>query len=162
MENAYSLVCNMWKVHTRPTSASDFFFKGREGWGIFGWVRSIFGILGPQVWSDYFLSDHCWCCHCLLTLTGIVLFRRFFTRKVSIGSVVYFQKWSFYVRRKTSMAYPGFEPGPPRSEARSANHCAIGAPDYRSNQFLCLNFSHTKTLQPFGHIVDFLRCSIWE
>jgi hypothetical protein len=26
MENAYSLVCNMWKVHTRPTSASDFFF----------------------------------------------------------------------------------------------------------------------------------------
>jgi hypothetical protein len=25
MENAYSLVCNMWKVHTRPTSASDFF-----------------------------------------------------------------------------------------------------------------------------------------
>jgi hypothetical protein len=24
MENAYSLVCNMWKVHTRPTSASDF------------------------------------------------------------------------------------------------------------------------------------------
>jgi hypothetical protein len=27
MENAYSLVCNMWKVHTRPTSASDFFFK---------------------------------------------------------------------------------------------------------------------------------------
>jgi hypothetical protein len=27
MENAYSLVCNMWKVHTRPTSASDFFFR---------------------------------------------------------------------------------------------------------------------------------------
>jgi hypothetical protein len=25
MVNAYSLVCNMWKVHTRPTSASDFF-----------------------------------------------------------------------------------------------------------------------------------------
>jgi hypothetical protein len=25
MENAYPLVCNMWKVHTRPTSASDFF-----------------------------------------------------------------------------------------------------------------------------------------
>jgi hypothetical protein len=24
MENAYSLVCNVWKVHTRPTSASDF------------------------------------------------------------------------------------------------------------------------------------------
>jgi hypothetical protein len=27
MENAYSLVCNMWKVHTRPTSASDFFLS---------------------------------------------------------------------------------------------------------------------------------------
>jgi hypothetical protein len=26
------------------------------------------------------------------------------------------------------MAYPGFEPGPPRSEVRRANHCAIGAP----------------------------------
>jgi hypothetical protein len=26
MENAYSLVCNVWKVHTRPTSASDFLF----------------------------------------------------------------------------------------------------------------------------------------
>jgi hypothetical protein len=25
MENAFSLVWNMWKVHTRPTSASDFF-----------------------------------------------------------------------------------------------------------------------------------------
>jgi hypothetical protein len=27
MENAFSLVCNMWKVHTRLTSASDFFLK---------------------------------------------------------------------------------------------------------------------------------------
>jgi hypothetical protein len=29
-----------------------------------------------------------------------------------------------------SLAYPGFEfePGPPRSEAKRANHCAIGAP----------------------------------
>jgi hypothetical protein len=26
MENAYSLVCNMWKVYTRPTSASDFLY----------------------------------------------------------------------------------------------------------------------------------------
>jgi hypothetical protein len=25
------------------------------------------------------------------------------------------------------MAYPGFEPGPPRSEVSRANHCAIGA-----------------------------------
>jgi hypothetical protein len=26
LENAYSLVFNMWKVHTRPTSASNFFY----------------------------------------------------------------------------------------------------------------------------------------
>jgi hypothetical protein len=58
----------------------------------------------------------------------IVLFRRFFSRKVFIGSVAYFRTWSFYVERKIFMAYPGFEAGPPRSEVRRANHCDIGAP----------------------------------
>jgi hypothetical protein len=38
------------------------FFKGREDVGFWmGW--EFFGIL---VWSDYFHSDRCWCCHCLL------------------------------------------------------------------------------------------------
>jgi hypothetical protein len=49
------------------------------------------------------------------------------------------------------MAYPGFELGPPRSEVRRANHCAIGAPfddyytfvdvpeTYKRKQFLSQN-----------------------
>jgi hypothetical protein len=104
------------------------FFKKKGRMWDFGWVRSFYWMLGPQVWSIYFHSDHCWGCECLLPLTGIVIFRRFFSRKVSIGSVAYFRTWNFYVERKTSMTYPGFEPGPPRSEVRRANHCAIGAP----------------------------------
>jgi FLYWCH zinc finger domain len=40
MENAYSLVCNMWKVYTRPTSASDFFLRERGSIDAIAWKCS--------------------------------------------------------------------------------------------------------------------------
>jgi hypothetical protein len=43
---------------------------------------------------------------------ALFYFEDFFQERVSIGSVALYRKGSFYVERKTSMAYPGFEPEP--------------------------------------------------
>jgi hypothetical protein len=62
-----------------------------------------------------------------------ILFKKGLHRKFDVLSYMkFFNIFTFYTflrfLRKISMAYPGFEPGPPCSEVRRAYHCAIGAP----------------------------------
>jgi hypothetical protein len=50
---------------------------------------------------------------------------------------VYKYTCSFFDERKTSMAYPGFEPGSCRSETWHANHCVTGTPiEFHCNKHL--------------------------
>jgi hypothetical protein len=55
MENAYSLVCNMRKVHTRPTSASDFLLATYREQLIF--FIAYFHVLGLFMAKKHDLSE---------------------------------------------------------------------------------------------------------